>query len=261
MPRRACVASAYLAYRVAELVREHAAVGVAQGYDVRAGGRGGPDDLERVARVGLVAVEEVLGVQEHPLSFAPEVGDRVRDHGQVLFEGGPQGEQDVPVVTLGDQGHDRRARFAQRGDQGVVGRLDAGPAGRAERGELRVPEVQLRGGAAEELGVLRDRARPAALDEPDAQLVELAGDDELVGHGEVQPLLLRAVSQGGVVDVEAVVEHFGFSSVCLVRLVRPKQKTPREYARGLRADGPGAFRPGARAGALGADAPADNDAA
>ena len=149
-------------------------------------------------------------------------------------------------MTLGDKGHDRRARFAQRGDLGVIGRLDAGPAGRAERGELRVLEVQFGDGAAEELGVLRDRARPAALDEPDAQLVELAGDDELVGHGEVEPLLLRAVSQGGVVDVEAVVEHFGFSRVyvafaALVAFAAfaAKQKTPREYARGLRVGGPG----------------------
>ena len=74
-------------------------------------------------------------------------------------------------MTLGDKGHDRRARFAQRGDLGVVGRLDAGTAGRAERGELRVLEVQFGGRAAEELGVLGDRARPAALDEPDTEFV------------------------------------------------------------------------------------------
>jgi hypothetical protein len=58
----------------------------------------------------------------------------------------------------------------------------------------------------------------------------------LVGHGQIQPLLLCAVPQGGVVDVEAVVGHFGFS-----RLVLAKQKTPREYARGLRVGVPGSF--------------------
>ena len=228
-------------YGVAELGREHAAVGVAQRDDVGAGRRGGPDDLQRVGRIGLVAVEEVLGVEEDPLAVAAQVGDGVGDHLEVLLERGLQGEQDVPVVTLRDESHDRRARLAQRGDLGVIGRLSAGPAGRAERGELRVLEVQLGSGAAEELGVLRDRARPAAFDEPDAQAVELARDDELVGDGEVEPLLLRAVAQGGVVDVEAVVEHFGFSRVCAawLQLVRPKQKTPREYARGLRADVPG----------------------
>ena len=76
---------------VAELVWEHAAVGVAQGDDVRARGGGGFQYFERVVRVGPVAVEEVLGVQEHPLAVLAQVGDRVGDHGEVLFEGGPQG--------------------------------------------------------------------------------------------------------------------------------------------------------------------------
>ena len=165
-------------------------------------------------------------------------------------------------MTLGYQGHDRRARFAQRGDLRVIGRLGAGPAGRAERGELRVLEVQFGRGAAEELGVLRDRARPAALDEPDAQLVELAGDDELVGHGQVEPLLLRAVAQGGVVDVEAVVEHFGFSRVFFGLCGSFDQnKRPLAESREVCASAGRVVFPGAGAGALGADAPADNDAA
>ena len=113
----------------------------------------------------------MLGVEEDPLAMLAQVGDRVRDHFEVFFQGGPQGQQDVPVVTLGDKGHDRRSRFAQRGDQGVVCRRHAGPAGRAERGELRVVEVEFGLRAAEELGVLRDRAGPAALNEPDAEFV------------------------------------------------------------------------------------------
>ena len=207
MPSRACVRAADGGDDVAEFVRHHAAVGVAQRDQVGAGLHGRPDHFQGVVRVGPVAVEEVLGVEEDPLPVLAQVGDRVRDHREVLLQRGPQGEKDVPVVTLGDKGHDRRARFAQRGDQGVVGRLHAGPAGRAERGELRVLEVQFGDGAAEELGVLRDRAGPAALDEPDTELVQLPRDDELVGHAEVQALLLRAVSQGRVVDVKGVVEH------------------------------------------------------
>ena len=50
-------------------------------------------------------------------------------------------ESGAPVVTLVAKSHDRRPGLAQRGDLGVVGRLHAGPAGRAERGEVRVPEV------------------------------------------------------------------------------------------------------------------------
>jgi hypothetical protein len=222
---------------VGQLGRHHAAVGVAQRDHVRAGRGGGAHHLQRVGRVGPVAVEEVLGVQEHPLALGAQVGDRVGDHGQVFLQRGPQGQQDVPVVTLGDQGHDRRARFAQRDDLGVIGRLRAGPAGRAERGELRVLEVQLGGSAAEELGVLRDRARPAALDEPDAEVVQLPRDDQLVRDGQVQPLLLGPVAQGGVVDVEGVIGHRCDPFLGFWRKAGANKKTPREYARGLRAGG------------------------
>ena len=218
---------------VAEFVRHHAAVGVAQRDQVGAGPHGRADHFQGVVRVGSVTVEEVLGVEEDPLPVLAQVGDRVRDHREVLLQRGPQGEKDVPVVTLGDKGHDRRARFAQRGDLGVVGRLHAGPAGRAERGELRVLEVQFGDCPAEELGVLRDRAGPAALDEPDTELVQLPRDDELVGHAEVQALLLRAVAQGRVVDVKGVVEH---RNVSWIGCGPHNKKTPREYARGLRAD-------------------------
>ena len=56
--------------------------------------------------------------------------------------------------------------------------------------------------AGEERGVVRVGARPAALDESDAQLVEQRRDRELVRHREVQTLLLRTVAQRGVEDME-----------------------------------------------------------
>ena len=54
--------------------------------------------------------------------------------------------------------------------------VDAGPPGRAERRELGVPQVELLAGPAEELGVLGVRARPAALDVADAEVVEVPRD-------------------------------------------------------------------------------------
>ncbi len=90
----------------------------------------------------------------------------------------------------------------QRLDLRVVGDGDAGLAGGAERDEHGVPQLQLGAGPAEELGVLGHRARPAALDEADAELVEQPGDGELVGDRVADPLALRAVAQSGVVDLE-----------------------------------------------------------
>ena len=226
----------HLPHDVAELARQHAAVGVAQRDHVRAGLRSGADAFKRIGRVGPVAVEEVLGVEEHPLALGAQVPHGVGDHRQVLVERGAQRELDVPVVALGHQRDDRRARLAQRRDLRVVGRLDAGLAGRAERGERGVPQVELGLRAAEELGVLRDRARPAALDEPDAEPVEVPGDHQLVGNREVQALLLSAVAQGCVVHVELVVGHGRCPFLpCGLGPRRPtNEKTPRGSTRGLR---------------------------
>ena len=191
---------------VADPAGEHPAVGVAQGEHRGTRVVRRPQHLECVVTVVAVAVEEVLGVEEHLLALRAQVLDGVADHREVLLERGAQGQLDVPVVGLRDQRHHARAAVAQRADQRVVGRLHAGPAGGAERRELRVAQVQLLAGAAEELGVLRVRARPAALDVSHAEPVEVPRDRQLVGRGEVEPLLLGAVAQGGVVDVEGALE-------------------------------------------------------
>jgi hypothetical protein len=82
----------------------------------------------------------------------------------------------------------------------------AGSAGRAERREPRVLQIELGGSAPEELGVLGVGPRPAALDVAHTQAVELPGNGELVRDREVQALLLRAVAQRGVVDVERALQ-------------------------------------------------------
>jgi hypothetical protein len=72
-----------------------------------------------------------------------------------------------------------------------------------------VPQVELGAGPGEELGVLGQRPRPAALDEAHADLVQQPRDRELVGDGVADALALRAVAQGGVEDVE--VDGLGLS--------------------------------------------------
>ncbi len=67
-------------------------------------------------------------------------------------------------------------------------------------------------GALEELVVLRVGSWPSALDEGDAELVEQLRDLELVACGQRDPLLLRAVAEGRVVDFdEWSVGHDGLS--------------------------------------------------
>ena len=133
-----------LAYRVddvGDLVGQHPAVGVAQYGDVGARLGSGLQHLQGVRRVAAVAVEEVLGVEENALPLCAQVRDGVANHREVLLERRAQRQLDVPVVALGHERHHGRTRLAQGGHLGVVGGPRAGPAGCAERGELRVPSA------------------------------------------------------------------------------------------------------------------------
>ena len=72
--------------------------------------------------------------------------------------------------------------------------------------------MQLVSGAGEEFDVLRVGAGPAALDEVDAEVVELLSDPQLVVDGRRHALHLEAVPQGGVEDLYPVVHQCFFRS-------------------------------------------------
>ena len=80
----------------------------------------------------------------------------------------------------------------------------------AERHELRVFQVEFGAGAIEELGVLRQRSRPAALDESNSELVQHPRHGQLVGDRVRNPLTLCSVTKRGVVNVKAVVHDGPF---------------------------------------------------
>jgi hypothetical protein len=196
MPRRATASSG-----AGDERREHAAVGVAQDGGLGAGFEGGRDDAGGVLGVEAVAVEEVLAVEEDAAALADEVRDAVADHRQVLFRRGTQGTLDMAQVGLGHERHGGGLGVEQRADLRVVLRADAGLAGRTERDEDGVLEVELGARSAEELGVLRHGSGPAALDEPDAEFVEQPRDGELVDDGVADRLTLGPVAQRGVVHL------------------------------------------------------------
>ena len=100
---------------------QHPAVGVAHDADARAGVERRPQQRHAVVRVVLVAVEEVLAVDEHAPAVAHEEVDGVVHHREVLLVGGAQGLLDVAHVGLGHQAHDRRLGVQQRADLRVVG--------------------------------------------------------------------------------------------------------------------------------------------
>jgi hypothetical protein len=110
----------------------------------------------------------------------------------------------VTDVALGDQADRAGPGVTKREDLWVLRRLVLGLAGGPEGHQLCVAQVQFALGAGEELGVLRQRTRPAPLDEADAEVVQVLGDGELVRHRQCHALALGAVAQGRVEDVESV---------------------------------------------------------
>ena len=94
-------------------------------------------------------------------------------------------------------------RLEQRCEARIVGGRAARPPRHAEGGEGRVDLAVL----AEELGVGRIGAGIAALDIVDAELVEHAGDRELVVEREIDAVRLRAVAQRGVEEIESFCGH------------------------------------------------------
>src|SRR5213593_21147 len=182
--------------------RQRAAARVAQADEGRARVGRGAHARERVVAVGRQAVEEVLGVEDDLVGPLAEVGDGVVDDLQVLRERDAQVLAHVEVPGLADDGDHRRLGAETEGQVAVVGGLHARAAGRAEGRHLRVLETEGLHGA-EELLVARIRARPAALDVVEAEVVEALGDAELVLEREGDVLGLRPVAQRRVVELDA----------------------------------------------------------
>ena len=68
---------------------------------------------QRIPRIGLVSVEEVLGVVYDLLVVRLGEANTLADHGQVLVQAGLEHLGHVEVPALADQGYDWRLGFEQ----------------------------------------------------------------------------------------------------------------------------------------------------
>ena len=157
-----------------------------------------------VARVGLVAVEEVLGVEQGLAALGCDVGERFLYVLNVFVEGAAERLLDVVVVGLADEADRRRAGVEDRGEDVVVLGRPAGSLGHAEGAERRGSLWRI----FEKRAVRRVRAGPATLDIVDAETVERLGDPGLFGRRELHPLGLLTVAEGGVVEPEPLAGHW-----------------------------------------------------
>ena len=142
-PTVALVAATTSRTMSAGFVGQAAAVGVAQHEHLGAGLFGRVQHGEGELGVALVAVEEVLGVEEDALALADEPGDRVADHGDALVERRPQRLGHVVVPRLADDAHHVGAGAGQVLQRRVVVGVAAGPPRGAEGDERRGLQLQL----------------------------------------------------------------------------------------------------------------------
>ena len=211
------------AHDLLHAVGQRAAVRVAEHECLGSRPLGGSEHGQSEVLVVEEPVEEVLGVEEHPTPVAAQERDRVGHHGDGLVEIGAQGIGHMAVPALGHDADRRGLDADQPGERLVVGRLHPGAAGRAEGHQGGRAEGELLRGALEELVVLRVGPRPPALDEGDAEVVELLGDAQLVVDRKRQAFLLATVAQCRVEDVDRarecrqlVVVALGVVGVCVL---------------------------------------------
>ncbi len=184
------------------LVGQRAAVGVAQHEHARAAHRGRLEHAQRELGVGLVAVEEVLGVEEHRQPGALQEADRIGHHRHAFVEAGAKCLGHVEVPRLADDAGGGHAGLDQGAQAVVHVDLALGPPGGAEGHERGRVELELGRGAPEERRVLGVGPGVPALDPLHAEVVELLGHPQLVVHGERDALELAAVAQRGVEDLD-----------------------------------------------------------
>ena len=185
------------------LMRQRTAIGVAEHDPARALVIGGLGAGERELRIGLVAVEEMLAVEQHLASRGDGGADAVADRSQVFLRRRLERDAHVVVPGFRHEADGVGLGLEQRREPGIVRGRAARPPRHSERGEGGAQVAVL----GEQLSVGRIRAGIAALDIVDAKIVQHFGDRQLVAKREIDAVGLRAVAQRGVEEIEAFGRH------------------------------------------------------
>ena len=131
------------------------------------------------------------------------------DEAKIIFVRCLQNFLNVQRPGFAEDSADGRLRVKQRLDVGVVFRAAFDAAGGAERSDERVLPWQV-AGALEEFNILWIRSRPAAFDERDAKVIKFLRDTNLVIARKREAFGLRAVAQGGVINLDEGQCHKAF---------------------------------------------------
>ncbi len=91
-----------------DLPRHRAPVGITENHSLRTRLYRFPDRAQRIVRVGLIAVEEMLRIVENAASFPTEVADGIADQLKILVEGDTERIGDMERPGLSEERDDLR---------------------------------------------------------------------------------------------------------------------------------------------------------
>ena len=199
-----------------DLVRQRAAIGVAQHHPARAGVIGGLGAGQRDSRDWPCSRRRNArsrAAPRGPAAFA--AAHAVADRGEIFLVAWSRARRarDSPR-TLATKQMASALASSSAASPGSFEAERPGRARHAEGGEGARSSLRLVG---EQLGVGRVGAGIAALDIVDAELVEHAGDRQLVVQREIDAVGLRAVAQRGVEQIEAFAAHCRALPACAHR--------------------------------------------
>ncbi|MHC2216141.1 hypothetical protein ACVIGV_001529 [Rhizobium leguminosarum] len=181
------------------LRRLRTAIGVAEHHPAGAALIGRLGAGERIGRVGLEAVEEMLAIDDRLLARANRRLDTFGDAFEVFLVGAAKRHRDVIIPALGDETDGIAFGLKQPGNAGIVGDRNARPLRHAKGDEAGLAGALL----TEEGRIRRIGAGISALDVVEAELVQHGRDRNLVLDGEIDAGRLLPVPERRVEEVDA----------------------------------------------------------
>ena len=187
-------------------LRQRAAVGIAQDDHLRTGLGRGSNRFGSVRGIGRRTVEEVLGIVEDVTPLAAQELDGFENHVQVFFVRDAQNLGHMKIPGLPHNGNRRPPAAEDCFQQGLHAGVILGghslSSCHAEGADCAVFQIQLPH-LLKVLRILRIAQRVATLHIVHANLVQPGRNLQLVLEGEAHAFSLRAVTEGGVVDLDA----------------------------------------------------------
>jgi hypothetical protein len=180
-----------------------AAIGVAQHHPAGAGLVSGCGTGQRIIRIGLVAIEEMLAIDQRLAAGGKHCLDAVLDRLEVFLIGTAERHAHMVIPAFGHKTDGIAFGLQQGGEPRIIGRRDAGALGHAEGDEFGIAGTLL----VEEGRVRRVGAGITALDIIDAELVEQRGNGNLVLDGKIHTGCLLPVAQCGVEESDLFACH------------------------------------------------------